>query len=168
MLYFTLPFVTSKALMAVNLIVLLFFQFPSFGCVNKSRPSIANLTSSVFHSRTSMAIFLSFILIMSISQDSRRPGLEDEMRRHNFVGTSFASRFMWFKCSSIFSWACFSCSRPSKWCGVTLNSRANKRGYLVTLWTGTCGEKIINCCTLDEKIFFCNFLFYIFWICIGK
>uniref|UniRef100_A0A182UJN1 Uncharacterized protein n=1 Tax=Anopheles melas TaxID=34690 RepID=A0A182UJN1_9DIPT len=126
-----------SALIEVSLIVRLFFQLPSFGCVKSSRPSMANRTSSWFHSSTSTAILRSLMLIMSSSQDSRRPGLEDEMRRHSFVGTSFVSRFMWFRCSSIFSCDCFSSSLPSRWAGVTLYRRASSSGYLVTRCTGT-------------------------------
>uniref|UniRef100_A0A182UR82 Uncharacterized protein n=1 Tax=Anopheles merus TaxID=30066 RepID=A0A182UR82_ANOME len=131
-----------SALMEVSLIVRLFFQLPSFGCVKSSRPSMANRTSSWFHSSTSTAILRSLMLIMSSSQDSRRPGLEDEMRRHSFVGTSFASRFMWFRCSSIFSCDCLSSSLPSRWAGVTLYRRASSSGYLVTRCTGTWNERV--------------------------
>lgn len=133
----TFPLVTSNALTGVNLIVRPFRQLLSFGCVNSSLPSTAKRTSSWCHSSRSMAIFRSLILIMSISQEDRRPGLDDDMRRHSLVGTSFASRFIWFRCSSIFSCDCFKRSRPSRCGGVTLNSRASSSGYLVTRCTGT-------------------------------
>lgn len=140
----TFPFVTNKAFTGVNLIVRPLRQLLSFGWVNSNLPSIAKRTSSWCHSSRSIAIFRSFMLIMSISHDDRRFGLDDEIRRHNFVGTSLASRFMWLRCSSIFSCACFSSSRPSRCWGVTLYRRARSSGYFVTRWTGTC-ERQFKC-----------------------
>ena len=57
---------------------------------------------------------------------------------------SFLTLFICSRAASILSWANLMLFLSSWWLGVTLCNRLNKRGYLVTRWTGTCKTKSTN------------------------